>query len=43
MSSGQWRVLGLLMLLLFMEVIRGGAVKGFFSEIFRGLRASTGG
>lgn len=33
MSSGQWRVFVLLLILLFMEALRSPAVAGFFSAI----------
>ena len=34
MSSGQWRVLVLLLVLLGLEALRGGAVKTFLVNVF---------
>lgn len=34
MSKGQWTVLGLLVVLASLEIIRSGAVQGFFSNFF---------
>ena len=34
MSDGQWRVLGLLALLVFMEAIKEPAVGNFFKNVF---------
>ncbi|MDE2591099.1 MAG: hypothetical protein KGL95_15685, partial [Patescibacteria group bacterium] len=34
MSKGQWTVVGLLIVLAGLEVIRSGAVQGFFSGFF---------
>ena len=33
MTTGQWRVLGLLVLLLGLEIIRSPSVKGFFTNL----------
>lgn len=42
MSTGQWRVFGLLLLLLFMEVLKNPGVGSFFSTLaFNPFRQAT--
>ena len=41
MSSGQWRVLVLLVVLLGLEILRSGPVHSFFTGLFSSFTSST--